>query len=122
MPNYKHYMNHGFAGCRLLAESYDPYRDRPVKLYLMPSIPDAVGVTDGTDSWIAPMVADIFRVNIVDIVRRIESGEDVPVVRSSLQKRARVTLAADDQPIQRRERHRVEEAHPVARSRRVVLA
>lgn len=40
MPNYKHYMETGMRGCRLIAYKHDPHRNRDVRAFA-----DAFGVS-----------------------------------------------------------------------------
>lgn len=77
MANYKHYFNNGFAGCRLLAHAHDNHRDRSVRVYQIPGEVECVGVTDGVDKWIAPVIANPFSLNIGDLIKRLASGEQI---------------------------------------------
>lgn len=90
MANYKYYFGNGFAGCRLLAETYDNHRSRKVRVFQVPGEWDTVGVTDGVDSWIAPVAADPFRVNVADLLKRIRAGEAVAVVQQAKPTRHRL--------------------------------
>ncbi len=57
MANYKHYMGNGFRACRLVALGYDPHRNRDVRMFKIPGEPEVLGVTDGVDTWIAPLTS-----------------------------------------------------------------
>ena len=59
----------------LLANARDEHRNRDVRLYLMPGEFDTVGVTDGTDAWVAPVIADPFSVNIIQIMKDVRDGK-----------------------------------------------
>lgn len=106
MSKYNHYLMGHFGSCRLIARAFDDCRNRQVKLYAMPGIYDAVGVTDGTDAWIAPAAASpFFRTSTGDvtaIMRRLAAGEDpgpVPDAPATAQKRLRARLVHDPDPI-----------------------
>jgi hypothetical protein len=53
--NWKTYISSKFSGCRHIASARDPHRGRDVKLYAVPGEFEHVGVSDGTDCWIAPV-------------------------------------------------------------------
>lgn len=82
MSKFNTYFNNDFAGCRLLAKAYDHCRDRNVNIYLVPGFDDCVGVSDGTDKWIAPVIADPFSVNVAQIIADIRDGKSpkLPVI------------------------------------------
>lgn len=62
--SFKHHINSHFSGCVCLAQTRDECRDRTVHVYALPGEFDLVGVSDGTDAWVAPVVADPFSVNV----------------------------------------------------------
>jgi len=62
--SFKHHINNHFNGCVCLANTRDEGRNRPVQLFALPGEFNYVGVSDGTDAWIAPVIADPFSVNI----------------------------------------------------------
>jgi len=74
MNRFNTYFNNDFAACKLLAEVFDPYRNRQVKVYAVPGHDDAVGVSDGTDKWIAPVAGDPFRINIRQLIVDVRAG------------------------------------------------
>lgn len=74
MSRFNNYMNSHFAACTLLAEARDNCRNRDVRVYAVPGYTDCVGVTDGTDSWIAPVSASIFSVNIERQMQDMNAG------------------------------------------------
>jgi hypothetical protein len=80
MGKYNSYMNHQFGSCRLLATAHDEHRDRPVRLYMLPGIFDIVGITDGTDSWLAPVIADPLSVGVARLLEDIREGKSPAVV------------------------------------------
>lgn len=88
--NVKNLINSHFSTCRLLAEAYDPYRKRQVKLYALPGEFSYVGVTDTTDAWVAPASASIFSVDVVRLLNRIRAGEDPRPVMARLRVRVSV--------------------------------
>lgn len=77
MANYKHYFNNNFAGCRHLAYAQDMHRNREVRVYQIPGEIECVGVTDGVDKWIAPVIANPFSLNIGELIKRLASGEQI---------------------------------------------
>lgn len=75
--SYKFWMNCHFDNCLHLASTRDPYRDRDVRIYALPGEFDVVGVSDGTDAWIAPVSANPFigqGVNIKAILGSVRDG------------------------------------------------
>lgn len=127
MSRFNNYFMNDFASCKLIAYARDPHRGRNVRLYLMPGHIDVVGVTDGIDKWIAPVIANPFSVDIIKWMKNHLDGvpNPPPVAPSSSGSRRRLTLAADpDQPPTRARRAFVAsiESTPTPRSRRAVLA
>lgn len=109
--SYKHFLNSHWSGCRLLAETHDHCRRRPVKLYAVPGNFDYVGVTDGTDAWVAPanVQGGVFGVDVRELLRRLQAGEDVQSVATGRQ-RVRVhapPAQIQQQPSQQQPRSRV---------------
>jgi hypothetical protein len=107
-------------GCRLIARAHDDCRARDVRLYAIPGYWDCVGVTDGTDAWIAPASSGLFfrtaTGDCADLLRRLQAGDELPPVPDfpkSAAPRKRVRLetdspsAAEQQTPQRRERVRL---------------
>jgi hypothetical protein len=92
MNRFNQYMNNGFSGCRLLAYARDNCRHRDVRIYQVPGFVEEVGVTDGTDSWIAPVIADPFSVNIRQIMRDLFDGKPIPAPIKPGPKSARIKL------------------------------
>jgi hypothetical protein len=80
------YLNTHFrsGGCRLIARAYDKCRERRVQLYAIPGHYDCVGVSDGTDAWVAPASAGLFfgtsSGDCADIMRRLQAGEPLPPI------------------------------------------
>jgi hypothetical protein len=120
MSDFKRHMNSGYAGCRLLAYARDNHRNRDVKIFQIPHEWEAVGVSDGVDSWIAPVIADPFSVNIKRLMADLQAGKPLPtpVPPDKAQtappqlKKARVALLEENAP--KRVRVRIEEAEPAA--------
>ena len=93
MSYFNRYFNTNFAGCRLLAYARDPHRERDVSIYLMPGNITEVGVTDGVDKWICPVICNPFSVDIIKLVRAICDGESIPTpVRPGQSKARRATI------------------------------
>lgn len=105
--NVKNLINSHFSTCRLLAEAYDPYRKRPVKLYALPGEFSYVGVSDSTDAWVAPASASIFSVDVVRLLDKIRAGEDPRPVVARLRVRVPVTEAQEQPQTTARSRVRV---------------
>lgn len=112
MGMYTTFINTHFqgSGCRLIARAYDKCRGRRVTLHAIPGYWDRVGVTDGTDSWIAPASAGLFfgtaTGDCADLMRRLQAGEQLPpipdwpaVEPSSAPKRQRIALDDEDLPV-----------------------
>lgn len=128
--NYKYYLNSQFAGCRLLAETYDEHRKRDVRVYMVPGQFDVVGVCDGTDSWVAPAIINPFSCDVLGMLKRIASGEDIPPFRNGKAKgqldlplagspRRRLTTCTEEPKPRRRLQTTAE---PVASTRRKLNA
>lgn len=101
MANYKVWMNRQFAGCRKVANAYDPYRQREVQLFMMPGEFEYVGVYDGVDAWVAPVVADPFSVSIKRIFQDVQNGKEITIL-STTPRRPITASEAAPAPIQRR--------------------
>lgn len=129
--SFKYHINNHFSGCRLLAKTWDVYRMREVSVYLLPGTFDHVGVCDSTDAWVAPVAADPFKVNIREILGKIQAGESpAPVVLSptgrnltgqgpELQDLPKARRRLGDDPPQRR---RLQAEVPTTTRRRLSLA
>jgi len=76
MANFKHYFNNNFSGCLLVATGFDPHRERDVRMYLLPGIVEALGVTDGVDKWAAPMESP-FLENVAKAIKGHWAGDTV---------------------------------------------
>lgn len=113
MNRFNHYMNSHFSGCRLLARAHDDCRNRRVTIHQVPGHWDVVGVSDGTDSWIAPVTAGAFfrtaTGDVADIMRRLQAGEEVGAVPDA-PKRSRIALVDEEEPQPRPRRRILEEA------------
>jgi len=114
MPNFAHYFNSRFAGCRCLAHTFDQHRNRNVKIYQLPGHMDAVGVSDGVDRWVAPVSPELFRVNIQKLLRDLQDGADIKLP---------VVALGDQQSAPRRpRRHLLDDvATPAPRTRRKLI-
>lgn len=81
--SFKYHINNHFSGCRLLAKTWDVYRMREVSVFMLPGTFDHVGVCDSTDAWVAPVAADPFKVNVRELLGKIQSGENPAVAITS---------------------------------------
>lgn len=79
----------------LLANARDEHRNRDVRLYLMPGEFETVGVTDGTDAWVAPVIADPFSVNIARLMQDVREGK---IIRPNEVPRKRHRIIFNPQP------------------------
>ena len=73
---YNHLFANHFGSCRLLKVGHDPHRNRDVKIYAVPGEFDVVGISDGTDCWVAPINTG-FLEDVRKMLERIRAGEDV---------------------------------------------
>lgn len=89
---YNRYFESQFAGCLLLAKAFDPHRNREVELRMLPGEFEVVGVSDGTDCWIAPVSGDPFSVSVKRILDGIREG------KMPAQQRTRVRVMVGDAP------------------------
>lgn len=117
--SFKYHINNHFSGCRLLAKTFDVYRHRQVNVYMLPGTFDHVGACDGTDAWIAPVAADPFKVNIREILGKIQSGQNPAVMISTPTGRLIEERAPEFQEFPKTRRRLAEEPSP---PRRRILA
>lgn len=126
MSRFNNYFANDFASCKLVAYARDPHRGRDVRLYLMPGHIDVVGVTDGVDKWICPVIANPFSVNIVQWMRNHLDGlpNPPPVPPGQQAGRRRLVIADTDQAPARPRRALLAavEANPEPRNRRALLS
>ena len=126
MTYFARYFNNNFAGCRLIAHARDPHRNRDVSIYLMPGNLTEVGVTDGVDKWICPVICNPFSVDIIKLVRAISNGEPIPTpVKPKEGGARRATIeATPDAPIKSLRRSLLAPTEPTqtTRTRREILA
>lgn len=115
MNRYNEYMHTHFrsGGCRLIARAHDDCRNRDVTIHAMPGYFDVVGVSDGTDAWVAPASAGLFfktaTGDCAELMRMLKAGDALPPVPAL---RARTRVHLDDpqpQPAVRRPRAHLEE-------------
>lgn len=89
---FKRLLSSKFKGCTLLAETIDQGRKRPVKIYLIDTRQDVVGINDSVDCWIATPTVSFPALKLPNLIKNAIANIK-PVIRQ------RVTL---NQPIQRR--------------------
>ena len=117
MSRFNSFMNGHFAGCTLIAESFDHCRNRTVKVFMLPGETEAVGVSDGTDAWIAPVIANPFSFDLIELFKKFADGIKVEL-----------PLRSKEVPVKigTRSRHKLMEAEsdpePPPRQRRTVLS
>ncbi len=95
MNRWNHHFENHFGSCVLL----DNCRDRAVKLYALPGEFDLVGVTDGTDAWVAPVIADPFSVKVARLLGDLRAGRPLNIADAT--KRPRVRVEITPQPAKR---------------------
>lgn len=107
MSRYNNHMNTGWQSCVLLTRAFDPHRNRQVELRAIPGEFELVGVWDGVDAWVAPVVNDPFSVNIrrilddfarTGIPPKTAAGGDTPRARRPLAVAAPIAPTELDQP------------------------
>jgi hypothetical protein len=77
MSRFNNFMNSHFSGCQLLAKTRDLCRQRDVSVFRIPGEVECVGVSDGTDSWIAPVIANPFSFDLIKLFKDFADG--IPV-------------------------------------------
>lgn len=132
MKQFKEHINGKFGSCVHIANARDEHRGREVKLYHIPGDFEYVGVADGTDCWIAPVIADPFSAACARQLAKIRAGERIVLEQPVNQARRRTVVRPQmELPLPTpatasRERRRVVLAQPEAvtqptsRSRHVV--
>jgi len=125
--NWKHYINNGFSGCRLIAYAHDNCRHRDVQIFAIPGHYDDVGIKDGVDAWIAPVITGHFfhnpRANIAQIMLDLRAGRPIaaPVPMSGSGGRRRAVLL-DPEPPRRQRKAIIEDQPQQPRSRRAIFS
>lgn len=94
---YNHHFSNHFGSCRLLAKTHDPHRNRDVEIRMLPGEFEYIGVTDGCDSWIAPVAGDPFSVNIKRLLEDVAAGKP-PLIGVNQPRRRAVTPPAAPLP------------------------
>lgn len=102
---YNHHIQAHFGACVLLAKAHDPHRARDVRVHALPGEFDVVGISDGTDAWVAPAVCRPFGVDTVRLLAQLRDTGMSP--RSA---RVRHTLTTDAPAPTGKPRRRVLEA------------
>jgi hypothetical protein len=75
---FNDYLTSHFRSCRLISKAYDEHRKRNVGLHLIPGHWDVIGVTDEHESWIAPVNASCFGVNVQRLLDDFREGKPFP--------------------------------------------
>lgn len=128
MSRFNTYFANNFSGCRLLAYARDPHRGRDISIYQMPGFVEEVGVTDGVDKWICPVIANPFSVNIIDLMRHVLAGEPIPTpVKPGVGKTSRRAVIGEEpantpKPARRALLAPINESQTPPRSRRAIIA
>jgi hypothetical protein len=95
MSSFKHWMSVKFEGCRHIASTHDPYRKRDVKVFAMPGDFELVGISDGTDSWIAPVSANPFVSQGIDVKKLLSQLREGTLVAPADSSRTRHRIIID---------------------------
>lgn len=93
MTKYNRDFANHFGSRMILARARDNHRDRDVTLHLISDDHSVVGVTDGTDAWIAPVVGRPFDVDVVRILEDLRKGK-MPELQNSPKHRRRAVLSS----------------------------
>lgn len=113
MTRFNHHFANHFGGCQLLFTGQDPHRGREVQVRLIPGEWDVVGLTDGTDAWVAPVnaIGSPLLARAKMIMDEIRAGkpprtaatrrklllDDDPQPEPSARPRTRLTIPLDDE-------------------------
>lgn len=111
MSRFNQYFNNDFRACTLLAYARDHHRGRDVRIYLMPGDVENVGITDGVDKWICPVICNPFSVDVRKLVGDFMSGIPLPKPMPLGSTKALRRALLGDEPSQ-----------PPVRARRALLA
>lgn len=127
MADWKLYMSRDFAGCQLMAYARDNCRQRDVRIFKIPGEVESVGVSDGIDRWIAPVIADPFSVNIKRLMEDLCAGKPLPHPtppgEAKPRRRAVLGLSGDNPPSRTRKPLLTHPTQPQAtRTRRALSA
>lgn len=127
MSRFNHYFANDFASCLLVGYARDHHRGRDVRIFKMPGDVENVGVTDGIDKWIAPVIANPFSINVIQWMKNHLDGvpNPKPVPPQAYTGRVRRSvMTAEDLPPRpgRRALITAEETPATTRSRRALLA
>ncbi len=125
MSRFNHYFANDFASCKLIAYARDNCRGRDVRIFKMPDNVECVGVSDGVDKWIAPVIANPFSIDIIKWMKNHIDGIPNPKPEppgAPKQGRKRIVLEDEGKPpaIARRPLKLTEE--PTPRIRRALLS
>lgn len=92
MKYNRHFQDH-FRSCQLLKTGHDPHRNRRVEIRFIPGEYEVVGITDGTDAWVAP-VSTGFLEDVRKLLERIRAGDRIePIYEAPKKSRERVKLS-----------------------------
>lgn len=100
MNRYNNMMKNHFAGKTQIASMPDPGRGRTIKVFFLDD--EVVGLSDGTDAWVASPGACCLALRLPDLIAKHKAGElhyqegDPPTKAS-----ARRRVLVDDETTQR---------------------
>lgn len=100
-----------FAGCLVLARARDVYRNRDVTVHMIPGDFSIVGVSDGVEAWIAPVVVNPFSVNVKKLLEDVQAGKPLTAPEPLLRRRPPPVATTPPPPLLKR---RGEPISPVA--------
>lgn len=128
MAEWRYHIGNKFGACKLIAKARDEHRGRDVRLYHVPGEFDYVGVNDGIDCWICPVIADPFSAAVGRQLTRIREGKEIIPVDESARVRRRVApgtqmqlaLPPPSPPPRERKRAVLAQPEPQSRGRHVV--
>lgn len=126
MTRFNFFMNTHFSSCRLIARARDLCRNRNVTIHQIPGYWDVVGISDGIDSWVAPVISagPFFRTatgDVEHIMKCLQAGDPLPPVPDAPRRRVTLTETSDSPPPRRPRVTLMNDTQPATRRRCVIL-
>lgn len=122
MSDYKFHINNRFSSCRHIANARDPHRGRDVKLFHLPGNFEYVGVFDGTDAMICPVIGDPYSAGVARLLQDIRDGKPIEVkqlarARNRIEPQMELPLVVEGSEWAPKLRVRVLPIHPITKER-----
>ena len=83
MPRFNRDLNFHFKGRRLILETHDPHRDRPLRVFDVEE-EGVVGISDGTDAWITPTTMSLCGHDLLKCLKEPILNQPIKVIRREL--------------------------------------